>query len=250
MRIGGIIIEYLTKAQLYAKVGVCRKILKNAGLSAPFFIEDICRLCPEILIEYIPFKTNGLRGIVTLATEAEPTNCILINSRLTKEEQHFHSIHEFMHIILHPNMDSKTFKCFDTIRPNQNGSIEWQANEGAAELIMPYKQFIPLFLEMYNEYANYPDRWNLLYGRGDIAYALGNYYGVSGSVIKNRISGLSYEIDQVRFGHSTIDNIKILSNRKQKACGIISTDYLTEMRKISVSKYYFNEPLEWNSVIA
>ena len=151
---GGNIIDYLTKEQLYRKVQGIHQMLEKSGIFPPFTIEKICERFQNILIEYVPLKTRGLRGIVALATEDEPDNCILIDAFLSKEEQYFHSMHEFMHISLHQNADSKTFQCYDRVRPNQNEALEWQANEGAGELIMPYRQFIPLFSKLFTEYSN------------------------------------------------------------------------------------------------
>ena len=103
------------------------------------------------------------------------------------------------------------------MKANQNPLIEWQANEGAAELIVPYKKFIPDFLHIYNPILGY----------GDIFVAiasLSGYYGVSDMVIQNRIKNLNYEIYQVASGVH-IDSVVVLSQTLQKRLNITVPDW-------------------------
>lgn len=231
-------ILYLTKQALYQKVDKCRCDLLHEGLASPFTIERICEAFSNIAVEYIPFKTKGLRGMVVLATDSEPIHCILINSLLPAEEKRFHSMHEFMHIVLHSNEDSRSFNCYDKVMPNQNAAIEWQANEGAAELIMPYKEFIPMFSGMYDDYTTAPEFWKIAFGALDPVQAMAKEYFVSVPVIQNRISTLSYEIDQYRSG-VPLDQIHLLAFNKQQSLGISVTDYVAKLRWFTVTRHYF-----------
>lgn len=236
---------YLTKAQLYEKVEQCRNRLLNCGVSV-INISNICAAFDDIEVESAPFTTPGLRGMVSLATEDEPVHCIVINSLLPEEEQRFHSIHEFMHIVLHNQLKGRSYSCFDQIRPNQDRIIEWQANEGSAELLIPYCDFIPRFSTLFSDYQMKPDVWEILYGGLSVTDVLAQHYMVSVPVIRNRISTLAYEIDQYRCG-IPLSELCIISHNKQNQCGIYPTDYLTIIAQIRC-RYEF-KPLEWNSVI-
>ena len=201
---------YLTKQQLYQKVETCRNKLKSNGITE-INIKNICNEYPYILVDYIPLTTPGLRGLVIFPSQSNPFNRVIINSLLPSSEQQFHSIHEYMHIYLHSELGGANITCFDkAIGLHQDSCIEWQANEGAAELIIPYREFVPLFLKMYNEYSLLPDYWRLVYGNDSLFQVLASRYNVSVPVIKNRISTLSYEIDQYRY-NTPIEEINLLS---------------------------------------
>lgn len=237
---------YLSKETLYKKIANCRAMLHSYNICDQITITKICNTFDNIDISYVPFKTHGLRGMVSLASNEEPINCILINSNIPETEQNFHALHEFMHIYLHPNTECQTFKCYDRVRDNQNFTLEWQANEGAAELIMPYKEFIPLFCDLYEVYSNKSDLWNVVYGKTtEISYLLSKRYNVSGKVIENRISSLSYEIDQYRQGTS-IDKIKLLSYSKRILFGISTTDYIGKLKQFAFQHY---SSLCWDAII-
>lgn len=53
----------------------------------------------------------------------------------------FDLTHEMMHFLLHP--ENRKYYISSSLCDIDN--FEWQANEGAAELLVPYKHFIPLF---------------------------------------------------------------------------------------------------------
>ena len=59
-------------------------------------------------------------------------DCILVNSSYPRTAQRFSLAHEMIHLFLH-------------IRPHAPRSRwdEWQANEGAAQLLVPYQSFLP-----------------------------------------------------------------------------------------------------------
>jgi len=240
--------KYITKQQLYKEVEACRLRLHSDGITE-ISIRNICDEYPHICVDYTPLTTPGLRGLVVFATLEKPFHRIIINSLLPEAEQQFHSIHEYMHIYLHSNLGGADITCFDKkIGTYRDSGLEWQANEGAAELIMPYKEFIPLFLSMFKDYSAFPDDWKYVYGDANLFQALADHYHVSVPVIQNRISSLSYEIDQFRSGIAA-DDIKLIAFNKQKSLGIAATDYVKEIQKTAAAKYYFNQALDWNAVI-
>lgn len=129
------------------------------GFTYPLDIYEICKKLDKIEIAAIPLKTPGLRGMAKLADETSDINCILVNSILSQPEQNFHGTHEFMHTIFENGKTGTTFKCYDRVMPFQNKYTEWVANEGAAELLVPYKEFIPLFFELLDTYRSKSNLW-------------------------------------------------------------------------------------------
>ena len=86
-----------------------------------------------------------------LAKDPSDINCILVNSNLSYAERNFYGFHELIHVFSSPLNSAQTFSCFDTVKPHQNPYIEWIANEGAAELLVPYKVLLPIVKENYSE---------------------------------------------------------------------------------------------------
>ena len=236
-----------TKSWLYAQVDKCRQELNRNGIT-DITIHSICDEYPHISVNYMPMETSGLRGVVVLANSESPINAIIINSNLSEREQHFHSIHEYMHTCLHCNQPTKRFDCFETsTKKNQNPIIEWEANEGSAELLIPYRKFIPQFVQMLSDYKDHSDIWEMLCDGNSIIDIMADHYKVSNLVIRNRISSLSYEIDQFRQGVAMSD-IRILSHNQQLSKGIQATDYLKLIGRIQCQ--YDFKPLDWDDVIA
>lgn len=179
------------------------------------------------------------------ADSSSPISCILLNSNLSYAEYNFQGIHEMIHIYESKSCPGLTFSCYDRIRPNQDTYTEWVANEGAAELLMPYKIFIPCFIRLFNVYTKEFSEWVRTYGNKDIYDVIANQFNVTRISAKNRISTLAYEIDQFIIG-KPIDNIIPLSFNKQKQLGVQVTDYVSTISYVT-AKHAFG--LEWNSMI-
>ena len=182
------------------------KLLIN-GVNQPFDIFDICSRFGDLDIKSVPFKTNGLRGMAIIADKDSSLNCILVNSNLDSSIQNFHGFHELMHICFASKNQGQTFTCYDKVQPHQNKYSEWLANEGAAELLVPYKELLPLIK------SNYA---HLTQGIGTFEFCekISSKFRVSPTVIQNRIISLAYEIKQYISGVD-IDNIRILSKNQQ-----------------------------------
>ena len=164
-----------------------------------------------IAIESLPWKTKGVRGMSTPAKKyGSGPDIILLNSNRSKAEQNFDCAHEMMHLSFHSNIERKTFNCFDKITPNQDPFLEWQANEGAAEYCVPYRIFIPIVKDWYNDLYN-----------GDICIMdfflkeMSEKFFVPETVIAHRLKNLRYEIFQFVNG-VPIESIEILSNNELK----------------------------------
>lgn len=96
---------------------------------------------------------------------------------------------------------------------------EWQANAAAAEIVMPYALFIPLFV---NACRN-----STYYGSAAISDAKSKmeaFFGVTARMVYMRLENLKYEISQFS-KEGTIENIEILSQRQQNVRGIKVDSY-------------------------
>lgn len=166
-------------------------------------------------LEYLDFKTPGLCG---LAMVGESKDTIVLNSNRTRTEQRFDCGHELMHLYLHRHLESN-FNCFTTQKSNQNSFLEWQANEGAAQLLVPFQDFIPRFFHLFS-YSRFTTDY-------DIRNILADHYHVTFQVIYNRIDCLSYEIDQFATG-CPISEIQLLSRNQRMRMNILPTAYNAE----------------------
>lgn len=201
------------KKDLYARV---ERMRKNLGIAAndPVNALELCtRRISAVEIVYHTFDTTGFCGA---AFAGNKMNTIVLNSARSKAEWNFDCGHELIHLVKHRDINDGIFKCF---KKNQNSFLEWQANEGAAELLIPYKDFIPRFVRFISH-------GNPFYGNCNIQARLANIYNVTEQVINNRIRNLSYEIFQYQRG-TPLDSIEILSWRKQQERGIAPPAYLS-----------------------
>lgn len=163
--------------------------------------------------------------MVSIAKNDKENHVILVNSNKSFEEQNFHGFHELMHI---PTVDEPgtILRCYERIKPNQDSYLEWLANEGAAELTVPYKILLPMIKDRYSD---------LIQGFGTWDFCIENSakFGVSTTVMQYRIETLKYEIDQF-LGGVPLDGIEILSKRKQDDRGIV-VQSLVEMENQRLS---------------
>lgn len=201
---------YYTKKNLYAEIENLRDYIGISYSNYPLDVVSLCRSQKDLIVGKRNFNTKGLKGVLAIQ---DGLSAIMLDANQSAAEQNFFCAHELIHSALHRDLGYKNFNCFDKASPQQNSSIEWQANEGAAELLIPYKIFIPSFVHQYRTNSS-------LY----IRTALSKKYNVSYQVIYNRIENLRFEIMQYEQG-IPIDDIELLSKRKQEQCGIISTDY-------------------------
>ena len=140
---------------------------------------------------------------------------IVLNEKRSPEEQNFDYAHELMHLAHHRNLSSR-FNCFSEVQLQQNSYIQWQANEGATQLLVPYQDFIPRFLRDYDSQK--------IFEFFDIIGTLAFHYGVTPQVILNRIECLSYEMDQYLQGVD-LCSLKFLSKNQRTKLGIRPTNY-------------------------
>lgn len=193
----------------------------------PINIISLVNASNRIDLEYYSFNTMGLCGV---AMVGDKKDTIVLNMKRSKIERNFDCGHELLHLYLHRTV-SENFNCFATRTPKQNSFIEWQANEGAAQLLVPYQDFIPRFLCRFFNLGR-------ALGLFDIIGELASYYGVTPQVIRNRIECLSYEMDQYQRGIDP-QHLQLLSKNQRKKLNITPTNYLA----------LCDFPLDWDSEI-
>lgn len=197
------------KKQLYADIIRMKKFL--GYMPRQYGIDIVSNWPYGIRMDTVPFKTKGLRGMAIVGEAPDP-DIILLNAARTIMEQNFDCVHEMVHLFKHRKLDKKTFNCFDKVAATQDPFLEWQANEGAAEFLVPYSIFIPLakeFLDFSFTKINI-DAFK--------TYA-SNIFKVPPAVIKYRLDSLKYEMYQYYAGID-IKNIKILSMHQQAKLNI------------------------------
>ena len=165
-----------------------------------------------ITFEFHDFNDKKIGGFLVKNKYPEKS-FIVVNNSKDKYSTLFDLTHELIHFLLHP--DDRNTYISDTLSDIDN--FEWQANEGAAELMVPYKKFIPLFCNRISKCTN-----NKQYSM--IVDELAQHFVVSPAVIDYRISGLKYEITQYESGIE-IDCIELLSKRAQESKGIYIDSY-------------------------
>lgn len=227
--------RYLSKNELYIKVALLRKKLGVDYEGYPINTEKLILSTQNknmaendyVIIQKLSFKTNGLRGMAVMG-EKTYKDIILLNSQRDESEQNFDCAHELIHLSLHRNEQVKTFNCFEKVKPNQNKFLEWQANEGAAELIVPYRLLLPKVKEKYDKLNSWQQIRKF---KEDLAIQ----FNVTGTVMRFRLESLKYEIEQYVSG-TKLDDIEIISNTAQTQKGVNSVS-LNQIEE----KDFFNE---------
>lgn len=159
------------------------------------------RVClnPEIkILEFSSIKVCGL------LYKGEISTTIGLNARRSAAGKNFDCMHELIHYWFH---DQNAFYCLD----GMDNHMEWQANEGAAQFLMPYQSFIPNYCYLHDKlYANFAPQQ--AYDM-QIAALAGNYM-VGEMAVKFRMDSLKSEIAQYIDGVD-INKIKVVSGRKR-----------------------------------
>lgn len=217
---------YLTKRDLYSKVADIRKKLNIKEDEYPVKIQSKCLSIKNLELQYHDFNSCKLGGILMHGNKVDT---MILNSKRTNEEKEFDCAHEVIHLFEHRG-NGTLFNCFDKnyVRDLNkiDTTIEWQANEGAAELLLPWKNFIPNVVYEYMSTEGDFDKSSI------VNYILAINYGVTEAIIEYRIENLKYEILQFLNGISLYE-IEILSNNQIKKSGIVTNGYLDRLNNLA-----------------
>jgi hypothetical protein len=168
------------KRALYARLA---EKLSEIGVE-PAFPLDVKKLAKRenIDIRYHPFDSEAIGAVLYKGFYS----AILINSNKSPLEQRFDLAHELIHFWLHPSQTSFSFQ-----KPHlRDKEKEWQANEGAAQLLLPYSDFIPKFV---NTAKFVEENYQPL---EEVYSELARFYKVAPVVVDYRIRNLESEILQ------------------------------------------------------
>lgn len=194
----------MTKAELYARIDDIRKRYKYAFTRDPMCVQRFCQEVLDIHVETRVFATRGLRGAAFIESMA-----IALDETMAPERRKFYCAHEMLHFFLHG--DAKPlFECYDNIE--RDDYMEWQANEGAAEIIMPYRAFL---YEVLNA-APYMKSGREFF---ILKKQLVDFFGVTPVMVKVRFDNLKYEVKQALSG-VPIEEVELLSDRQQRTRGL------------------------------
>lgn len=160
----------MTKAELYRQVDGLRQRLGGrmpktyAGL-----LSLVDHTVEHLRVVAHPMDSRRVSGLLLRGEES----VILLNTSFSPESLRFTLAHELIHFFLHPQQ--RQFLC-----ARQSSPLEWQANEGAAELLVPRHSFLPTMENICSDFWQENDR---------IA-AAAIRFGVSEQVIRYRIKSL------------------------------------------------------------
>lgn len=208
------------KRNLYSFVSGFRKYYSINKY--PISTVDICNKDETTKIVFHNFKTNGFCGA---ALPGNKIDTIILNSNRCNNELNFDCGHEIIHLTKHRDKCNDMFTCFDK---KQNSFLEWEANEGSAELLLPYKLLLPIL----------KDNWYLLNSFNKIyefKTELSKHFEVPFSVVENRIENLKYETEQYLNG-IPLEEIELLSNNQQKLRNI-QVNSLNDIENLDFRKF-------------
>ena len=163
------------RAALYRRIDGIRSAW-NAG-SRHFDAFCIARSLAGVKLREARFSTPAFRGL--LVTSPDKARAIIVlNSLRSEEEQMFDLTHELVHYALHPpTTDSGLY----------DPGFEWEADEGAAELLMPRQVILE---DMYICRESVRGRATLrAYARARAAH-----FGVTESRMRARMESLASDI--------------------------------------------------------
>ncbi|WP_206460206.1 ImmA/IrrE family metallo-endopeptidase [Anaerovorax sp. IOR16] len=200
--------NYLNKVTLYKRIEEHRNRWGVTLSNYPINTIELCKSFKHLTVKEVPFFTTGLRGLATKRNTFDGMDIIILNENRNAQEKNFDCGHELIHLVEHRNAKTQSFHCFEKAMPNQNKFMEWQANEGSAELILPYKIFIKQFCDdiIDAKRLGINVRRNACF----VAESYAQRYNVTESFIKNRVKSLAYEMCQYYSG-TDLDDLKILS---------------------------------------
>lgn len=206
----------MTKLQLYEEVEVLRR---QYGVTPPVDAEALARyVCDNLTVETLPFESTAICGI--LVREPGATS-IALNAARSPAERNFDCAHELFHYILHPGpgfMLCRNEPRLTSFRSDYRpvDAAEYQANEAAAELLMPYREFLPLVAGAFRE-------WEGIAVPGQKA-RVARHFGVTPAMVAVRLEALAYELMQVLDGVPPA-RVSVMSAAAQRKRGILPPVY-------------------------
>ena len=165
---------------LYRQVEALRRLWGIWELFDPFLIAETL---PGMEVRCHPFETKGFHGFIVTSDDKRCAR-IVLNSLRSPAEQTFDLSHELIHYALHP----------PTLQVRSRAPfLEWQADEGAAELLLP-RAFLLRFLHDARGRVREPAQADAL------IRLLARRQGVTSVMVRRRIWNLRLDVLQVLGG--------------------------------------------------
>lgn len=197
--------KFYSKEELYGQVeGIRQQLYDTPPLTMPGYLMLLELKLPQVKVFRTKLDSHKLAAMLLRGDPGQgSSSAILLNLNWSEVSQRFSLTHELIHYFLHTNVD--VFKCNFT----NNTALEWQANEGAAELLVPYRSFLPSVANICS-----------LLGQDRTAgiKQLAGRYQVSSTFIAHRLVSLAREIDLYLSG-TPLDEIRPLSRGAQQRQG-------------------------------
>jgi len=208
--------NFMTKQDVYCAADIIRIELEKPNKKSinPFSI--IFKYPETLKLQYHSFDSDKIGGFIIKNNPNVSHSLITLNDTRAPESIKFNCCHELVHFFTHP-CDSYTCASF----VKDLDPFEYQANEGAAELLAPYRDAVPFIAEQWELariISEKEPRWGAL-PYAFIILRVSQRYDVSEWIAEYRISSLTYEAYQYINGKD-IDHLDIISKRKQDEMGI------------------------------
>lgn len=185
------------KAELYDKVNYIRSIFSLSLDSYPINLFDCVASIPnQIILKETSLQSAFIGGFTIRSNEPDMPSLIVMNRNSTAADRNFALAHELIHFFCHEYANGGYY----------SAKNEVQANEGAAELLLPYKLFIPDVQAGIDVYGNLDDA----------IINTAKAYKVAPDVAKYRYLNLKAEREQF-FSGVPLDDIKIMKRSEWKA---------------------------------
>ena len=154
------------------------------------------------LIEH-HFDSDRILGVLVRGV-GDGRSAIVLRADRSETSRKFILCHELIHYFLHPGRERTLCRA-----DRQEDILEWQANEGAAQLLVPWQDFLPRVGAC---------RSALRTDKAEVFAELAALYAVSGQTIRFRIATLADEIDQYLRG-VPLEAIQLCSRRELRRMG-------------------------------
>lgn len=197
---------YFNKSELYAAIEKYKTSIGYGSTEHSIDLISYCKCNDQIELRELEFSSNALRGIAVIGDEKQK-DIILLNKNRSYIERNFDCGHEVIHLSFHRNTEIETFNCIENAKISKNPFYEWQANEGAAEFFLPYKELLPIIGDKINNLRS----WDSI---RDFKFELSMLFNVTYQVVEFRLESLKYEIHQY-INRTPLDKIKIMSLSQQ-----------------------------------
>lgn len=204
--------QFWDKATLYKEID---KLMNNLGITInhrnyPLNSKLLAeRFCYNLDLKNLNFGTSSICGVLQKGSKG---TSIALNCNRNAEMQNFDCMHELVHYFFHGSEHTSHIS-YENGTIKQHSWSEWQANEGAAQALVPYQILIPQYVIYSRYYAHDTEMIN----RTNAVFA--KFFSVTEAVIQNRISTLKFPIWHYMTG-MPIEDVPIISYKKIKDYGL------------------------------